>query len=768
MATTSRQITLPFTASEEQPYLFASYGHNDKDKVFPLLKALYEEGYNVWYDQGITIGADYDRTIKTHIAQSEVFLFFASDLSVTRAYILDDELPYASESHSGGRILTWLLGEDVTIPERAAVHLSSKCFTSLEQVLEALRALDMPCFGRRTAVPVERDVPPYWHDDYSLDATGGSGNIVSTEETPYVCLAFHPGDLTTCNPYAKELLYAGYNVRSCENEDAVGRASMISDRDCAAYIPFLTKKYVESGQLERDYAASKEAGKPFIALYMKTYDENGREEHYEIPKSISAEFRAIQGLNIGERTVNDFLSELEVDLEKRGCYASMKDGRVERRSFEIPDFLYEFSGEEENRRKGIVLTKYAGNAEKLEFRRSYGGYPVREIGGEAFRNNESIRTAVIPDGVERIGKMAFASCNRLRELTVPPSIIQIDDSAFAWSWELKTVRISDLAHWCSVIFDGGHYTNPLYGADKLYVNGELIRDLVVPEGVTVIGDNAFTGYDGLHSLTIPAGVENIGNSAFSNSNGLNSVAIAEGVRSIGDHAFAWCRHLPSVTIPGSVASIGDSAFHQCEELVSLTLGDGVKKIGKEAFRECEKLCSVEIPGSVEEVGKGAFTYCRALASVKIGDGVRSIGDEAFEYCDSLSQVSIPDSVGSLGDSVFFVCEGLKHVRMPAGITAVSENMFRDCEKLRSVILPAGVTEISDYAFYGCSGFTVYCPKDSETWKTCEREDIPHKPLSGSHPARLILLLLLLTAIIVAGIQISGLFDLLEWLTDFMR
>ena len=62
-------------------------------------------------------------------------------------------------------------------------------------------------------MPIERDVPPYWFDDYALDATGGTRNCVYTAETPYVCLAFHPDDVSVSNPYAKELLFAGYNVR---------------------------------------------------------------------------------------------------------------------------------------------------------------------------------------------------------------------------------------------------------------------------------------------------------------------------------------------------------------------------------------------------------------------------------------------------------------------------------------------------------------------------------------------------------------------------
>ena len=194
-------------------------------------------------------------------------------------------------------------------------------------------------------------------------------------------------------------------------------------------------------------------------------------------------------------------------------------------------------------------------------------------------------------------------------------------------------------------------------------------DVVIPDGVTSIGDWAFSGCTGLTQVTIGSGVTTICNSAFEDCTGLKMIAVAPGnpvyqsmgncliekeskimilgcstsvipadgsVTSIGKSAFFFCTGLTSVTIPDSVTSIGDCAFKGCKGLTSITIGNGVASIGKDAFYSCTGLTSVTIPDSVTSIGSYAFYSCRKLTSVVIPDSVTSIGTSAFSDCAKLT------------------------------------------------------------------------------------------------------------------------------------
>ena len=130
---------------------------------------------------------------------------------------------------------------------------------------------------------------------------------------------------------------------------------------------------------------------------------------------------------------------------------------------------------------------------------------------------------------------------------------------------------------------------------------------------------------------------------------VTSVVIRDGVSAIGDRAFSRFYNLSSVTIPDSVTSIGNDAFLYCYELDSVTIPDGVTSIGREAFFYCYDLDSVTISDSVTTIGDWAFFYCIDLTSVTIPDSVTSIGAEAFRSCDALKTITFagdcPDMAG---------------------------------------------------------------------------------------------------------------------------
>lgn len=135
-----------------------------------------------------------------------------------------------------------------------------------------------------------------------------------------------------------------------------------------------------------------------------------------------------------------------------------------------------------------------------------------------------------------------------------------------------------------------------------------IISVEIPNTITSIGPCAFYCCNKLSSIQLPNDIMYIGWAAFSGCSGLTSVKIPQGVRNIREYAFAGCSGLTSITIPGSVRNIGESAFSKCINLNSVEMEDGVEEIGEECFFGCEKLLAISIPNSVKSFGNNAFAY----------------------------------------------------------------------------------------------------------------------------------------------------------------
>mgnify|MGYP000393965481 CR=1 FL=1 len=127
--------------------------------------------------------------------------------------------------------------------------------------------------------------------------------------------------------------------------------------------------------------------------------------------------------------------------------------------------------------------------------------------------------------------------------------------------------------------------------------------------------------------------------ACDNSN-IKNVVIEDGITSIGDHAFDSCINLRSITLPDSITSIGMWAFYNCWNVSSIIIPDGVTSIEDFTFNSCISLTSITIPNSVTNIKSSAFHNCADLTSITIPDSVTSIGDSAFSDCNSLQTISL--------------------------------------------------------------------------------------------------------------------------------
>ena len=246
------------------------------------------------------------------------------------------------------------------------------------------------------------------------------------------------------------------------------------------------------------------------------------------------------------------------------------------------------------------------------------GNSVTSIGDNAFNRCTGLTSIEFnAENCKRIGSQAFYGC-KVSIIRIGENVKKIPANAFSSFSSLASVHISDLEAWYNIDF-GDKYANPLYYANNLYLNNELITELLIPDNVTAIKAYAFSGCS-ITSITIP-----------------NSVT------SIGDGAFSGCS-ITSMTIPNSVTSIGDGAFDGCISLEDLYIEDSedVLTLGRHSkdsrglFYDCP-LKTIYLGRKLSyktssTYGYSPFYNVKTLASVTISNKLTSIPQDLFDCC----------------------------------------------------------------------------------------------------------------------------------------
>ena len=176
------------------------------------------------------------------------------------------------------------------------------------------------------------------------------------------------------------------------------------------------------------------------------------------------------------------------------------------------------------------------------------------------------------------------------------------------------------------------------------------------------------------------------------------VIIPDGITGIGNYAFYGASQLKTIAIPASVREMGDNVFYDCESLEEVILPDSLFYLGSAVFSRCASLRKVIFPDSLTVLPKITFFQCESLQSVRLSAKLEKISRAAFEQCHSLKEIVLPESLKILDENVFDDCISLETVNLPSSLEMIGDNAFFGCSSLKELVLPPSLKSIGKGAF----------------------------------------------------------------------
>lgn len=308
--------------------------------------------------------------------------------------------------------------------------------------------------------------------------------------------------------------------------------------------------------------------------------------------------------------------------------------------------------------------------------------------------NKNVSAVNIPNYVTSFTNYAFGGCVEITSIDIPDSISNIGDGAFNSCQKLKNISIGKNVKTISL-------TAFPKTISSISIDSE--NTTFSAKGNCIIEKRKGSLFWGCDNSTIPtdSGVSIIGEQAFSGCNNLQDIKIPNNIIIIGNRAFAECDSLANIEIPNNVTSIGAEAFFWCEGLNSVTIGDSVTNIGKKAFYGCVSLSEIKYNAiNCNALSSDNYAFSRAGErnqgiSLTIGAKVKKIPAYLF-YPDSYyGNYYSPNIV-----NVVFETNSL--------CSDIGKYAFYCCVNLRQIIIPSSVTSIGENVFLGCSSFTIFC------------------------------------------------------------
>lgn len=356
----------------------------------------------------------------------------------------------------------------------------------------------------------------------------------------------------------------------------------------------------------------------------------------------------------------------------------------------------------------------------------------------------SIQKLVVGEGVTRIGSYYFYNIVALTEVTIPSTLTESGNAAFSYT-NVNKVNISDLSAFCKISYgsSAGNPLSPIKSAD-LYLNGELVTELTIPEDVTCISPYAFYGCTSINMVILPKNLEDIQSNAFYYCSNIRLVINKSNLPiESGSTSYGYVGYYGTVINASGgeeVEFVGDFVFAG-DELVAYLGNDsnvvlptdrGPYSLGKDIFRNNTNIHSVILPDDLTGIGEGAFYGCTNLQSIDIPEGISIINQYTFCNCDSLVEVNIPDNVTTIDRGAFDSCSQLLYVNIGENsqLTIIGAYAFASTG-IANIHIPATVESIGEEAFIYCHNLNTVYIDSIRSWFNIEFESIDSSPVAAS-------------------------------------
>lgn len=356
----------------------------------------------------------------------------------------------------------------------------------------------------------------------------------------------------------------------------------------------------------------------------------------------------------------------------------------------------------------------------------------------AFSGCTGLEIVVFPENLAFIGPYAFEYCTNLGEAVVYNPETVIAGTTFD---QCGYFRISGYSSSTACTFAQGHgiHFEPLDGQCGDNLTWTLSRGVLTVSGTGPMWDF----YDELTpgwlvharkitSIVIEDGVTTVGAVAFQfytkpGESLVTDVRLPEGLTSIGEYAFSTCSNLTELDIPDSVISVESGALSECYGLAD---ENGFVIFRDELYCYAGSSARVTIPAYITAISGSAFVNCENLTEVILPSGLNTIRDHAFYKCTNLSSVALPEGLTSIQYDAFEFCRSLERIELPESLLFIGSAAFCGCESLTEAAVYNPETVINNTAFLDCGNLTLYGFSSSTADTYAQGHEIPFVPLDG--------------------------------------
>ena len=234
-----------------------------------------------------------------------------------------------------------------------------------------------------------------------------------------------------------------------------------------------------------------------------------------------------------------------------------------------------------------------------------------------------------------------------------------------------------------------------------------IREIVVEDGITDIGQMLFADTVSLETITLPDSVTVFDSYAFFHT-GILRVNFPKHLKYIGNDCFRESK-LRFAELPDGLEAIGANCYAGCQQLIAVTMQDSVKRIGKAAFSSCPTFSRIRLSQTLTELPDNCFYGCERLKEVTMPEACTTLGKNCFAGCASMQMLRLPPGIRTIGSRAFGQCFALQQLDLPDGLTTISEDMLSECKSIQSLTVPESVTCIERGAFERCQFETLRLP-----------------------------------------------------------